>query len=89
MKWQSESEAADMDLLYDKRSISSEANSDAVFSNEAHEIFARQQQNQVLWQPQEIEETLCQVPNGVHIMEMVKSGCFLGKSGGREKCSSL
>lgn len=74
-----------MDLLYDKRSISSEANSDAVFSNEAHEIFARQQQNQVLWQPQEIEETLFTVPNGVHILEMVKSGCFLGKMGTKQQ----
>ncbi|XP_034482338.1 transient receptor potential channel pyrexia [Drosophila innubila] len=77
LKWQSESEAADMDLLFDKRSISSEANSDAVFSNEAHEIFARQQQNQVLWQPQEIDETLSALPNAVHILEMVKSACFL------------
>lgn len=68
-----------MDLLFDKRSISSEANSDAVFSNEAHEIFTRQQQSQVLWQPQEIEETLCAVPNGAHILDMVKSGCFLGE----------
>lgn len=77
LKWQSESEAADMDLLFDKRSISSEANSDAVFSNEAHEIFARQQQNQVLWEPQEIDDTLATMPNAIHILEMVKSSCFL------------
>ncbi|XP_043070539.1 transient receptor potential channel pyrexia isoform X2 [Drosophila grimshawi] len=77
LKWQSESETADMDLLFDKRSISSEVNSDAVFSNEAHEIFARQQQNQILWQPQEIEETMCAVPNGRHIFDVVKSGGFL------------
>ncbi|XP_034107752.1 transient receptor potential channel pyrexia [Drosophila albomicans] len=78
LKWNSESEgAADMDLLFDKRSISSEANSDAVFSNEAHEIFARQQQNQVLWQPQEIDESLSLLPNGVPILEMVKSACFM------------
>ncbi|ALC43922.1 pyx [Drosophila busckii] len=77
LKWHSESEAAEMDMLYDKSSISSEVNSDAVFSNEAHEIFARQQQNQVLWQPQEIEDTLCMLPKARHMLEMVKSGCFL------------
>lgn len=78
LKWQSESETAEMQMLFDKRSISSEANSDAVFSNEAHEIFTRQQQSQVLWQAQEIEETLCTVPNGRQILDMVKSACFLG-----------
>lgn len=78
LKWQSESDAAEMQMLFDKRSISSEANSDAVFSNEAHEIFTRQQQSQVLWQAQEVEETLCAVPNGRQILDLVKSGCFLG-----------
>ncbi|TDG48585.1 hypothetical protein AWZ03_004914 [Drosophila navojoa] len=77
LKWQLESDAAEMQMLFDKRSISSEANSDAVFSNEAHEIFTRQQQSQVLWQAQEIEETLCAVPNGRQILDLVKSGCFL------------
>ncbi|XP_030385731.1 transient receptor potential channel pyrexia [Scaptodrosophila lebanonensis] len=75
LKWHSESEQAD--LLFDKRSISSETNSDAVFSNEAHEIFTRQQQNEVLWQPQEVDETLCAQPNARHVFEMVQSGCFL------------
>ncbi|XP_068149170.1 transient receptor potential channel pyrexia [Drosophila tropicalis] len=81
LKWNSESDrdGADVDLLFEKRSISSESNSDAVFSNEAHEIFARQQQNQVLWQPQEIEETLLGAGTtmAINIFEMVKTGCFL------------
>ncbi|XP_017127325.1 transient receptor potential channel pyrexia [Drosophila elegans] len=79
LKWNSESDqAADEDLLLDKRSsISSEANSAGVFSDEAHEIFARQQQNQILWELEEIEETLAAAPGGKHVLEMVRSGCFL------------
>ncbi|XP_016981845.1 transient receptor potential channel pyrexia [Drosophila rhopaloa] len=78
LKWNSESDqAADEDLLLDKRSISSEANSAGVFSDEAHEIFARQQQNQILWELDEIEETLTAAPGGKHVLEMVRSGCFL------------
>ncbi|KAI8039367.1 transient receptor potential channel pyrexia isoform X1 [Drosophila gunungcola] len=79
LKWNSESDqAADEDLLLDKRSsISSEANSAGVFSDEAHEIFARQQQNQILWELEEIEETLAAAPGGKHVLEMVRSGRFL------------
>lgn len=80
LKWNSESDqAADVDLLLDKRSISSEANSAGVFSDEAHEIFARQQQNQILWELEEIEATLTATPRAKHVLEMVRSGCFLGK----------
>jgi len=68
-----------VDLLLDRRSISSEANSAGVFSDEAHEIFARQQQNQVLWDFEEIEETLTAAPGGQQVLEMVRSGCFLGE----------
>ncbi|XP_017057977.1 transient receptor potential channel pyrexia isoform X1 [Drosophila ficusphila] len=78
LKWNSESDqAAEVDLLLDKRSISSETNSAGVFSDEAHEIYARQQQNQILWELEEIEETLASSPGGKHVLEMVRSGCFL------------
>ncbi|XP_033161869.1 transient receptor potential channel pyrexia [Drosophila mauritiana] len=78
LKWNSESDqTADVDLLLDKRSISSEANSAGVFSDEAHEIFARQQQNQILWDLDEIKETLNESPGGKHVVDMVQSGCFL------------
>jgi len=80
LKWNSESDpTADVDLLLDKRSISSEANSAGVFSDEAHEIFARQQQNQILWDLDEVKETLTESPGGKHVVDMVQSGCFLGE----------
>ncbi|XP_020801629.1 transient receptor potential channel pyrexia isoform X1 [Drosophila serrata] len=88
LKWNSESDqAADVDLLLDKRSISSEANSAGVFSDEAHEIFARQQQNQILWELEEIEETLSATPRAKHVLEMVRSGCFLELMTDSSDCS--
>ncbi|KAH8303827.1 hypothetical protein KR018_008986, partial [Drosophila ironensis] len=78
LRWNSESDqGADEDLLLDKRSISSEANNDGAFSNEAHEIFARQQQNQILWELEEIEDTLLAMPGAKHVLEMARTGCFL------------
>ncbi|XP_037939903.1 transient receptor potential channel pyrexia [Teleopsis dalmanni] len=77
LKWHSESDAND-DLIYDKRSISSESNSDAIFSDEAHEIFMWQQQHQVLWDNNEIDDTLSTMtPNSANLLNMVKTGCFL------------
>ncbi|KAH8297826.1 hypothetical protein KR054_011149 [Drosophila jambulina] len=88
LKWNSESDqAADVDLLLDKRSISSEANSAGVFSDEAHEIFARQQQNQILWELEEIEETLSATPRAKHVLELVRSGCFLELMADSSDCS--
>ncbi|XP_017091126.2 transient receptor potential channel pyrexia isoform X1 [Drosophila bipectinata] len=78
LKWNSESDReADVDLLLDKRSISSEANNDGAFSNEAHEIFARQQQNQNLWELEEIEDTLLAMPGAKHVLDLCQTGCLL------------
>ncbi|XP_053957112.1 transient receptor potential channel pyrexia isoform X2 [Anastrepha ludens] len=79
LKWHSESHDTN-DLFFDKRSISSEnsSNSDAVFSDEAHEIFLWQQQHQMIWDQHEIEETLSLAPGSLAIFEMVKSNCFIG-----------
>lgn len=74
LKWQSESE--NLDVIYDKRSISSEGSSNAVFSEEANEIFSWQQQHQTIWDSKEIEDSLLALPNAVLIYEMVKKGCF-------------
>ncbi|XP_054734115.1 transient receptor potential channel pyrexia isoform X2 [Anastrepha obliqua] len=78
LKWHSESHDTN-DLFFDKRSISSEnsSNSDAVFSDEAHEIFLWQQQHQMIWDQHEIEETLSLTPGSLAIFEMVKSNCFI------------
>lgn len=80
LKWNSESHETH-DFFFDKRSISSEnsSNSDAVFSDEAHEIFLWQQQHQMIWDQLEIEETLSLVPNSLAIFEMVKTNCFIGQ----------
>ena len=66
----------DNEVFYDKRSISSESNSDGIFSDEAHEILLTQQQNKVLWDSQEIEETLAQSNNAAQVFVMVKTGTF-------------
>ncbi|XP_050336181.1 transient receptor potential channel pyrexia isoform X2 [Bactrocera neohumeralis] len=78
LKWNSESHETH-DFFFDKRSISSEnsSNSDAVFSDEAHEIFLWQQQHQMIWDQLEVEETLSLVPNSLAIFEMVKTNCFM------------
>ncbi|CAD7003729.1 transient receptor potential channel pyrexia isoform X4 [Ceratitis capitata] len=78
LKWHSESHETH-DFFFDKRSISSEnsSNSDAVFSDEAHEIFLWQQQHQMIWDQHEIEETLGMTPNSLAIFEMVKRNCFM------------
>ncbi|XP_022210828.2 transient receptor potential channel pyrexia [Drosophila obscura] len=80
LKWNSESDQAadqDADLLFEKSSVSSEANFDADLSKEAQKIFDRQQQTQNQWRPQEIERTLCAMPNAKHVVDMVKTGCIL------------
>lgn len=77
LKRNSECGGIDNEAYYDdKRSISSESNSDAIFSDEAHEIFVLQQQNQILWENQEIEDTLGQANNSAEVLLMVKTGTF-------------
>ncbi|KNC24063.1 Transient receptor potential channel pyrexia [Lucilia cuprina] len=66
----------DNEVFYDRRSISSESNSDALFSNETHEIFVTQQQNKVLWDSMEIEDTLAEANNATEVLHMVKTGTF-------------
>ncbi|XP_059216048.1 transient receptor potential channel pyrexia [Stomoxys calcitrans] len=65
----------DNEVFY-QRSISSESNSDTIFSDEAHEILLLQQQHQVLWENKEIEETLGQLNNAAAVAHMVKTGTF-------------
>lgn len=73
LKRNSDSGGIDNEVYYE-RSISSESNSDTIFSDEAHEILVWQQQHQVLWDSKEIEETLSQLNNAVNVAQMVKTG---------------
>ncbi|XP_055849071.1 transient receptor potential channel pyrexia isoform X2 [Episyrphus balteatus] len=71
--WNSDREIED---YYDKRSISSESDSD-IFSNETDAIHSWQQRSHVIWDIAEIEETLRrQSLNADNILEMVKCGEF-------------
>ncbi|XP_055903474.1 transient receptor potential channel pyrexia [Eupeodes corollae] len=79
LNWNSDRELED---LYDKRSISSESDSD-IFSNETDAINSWQQHSHVIWDIKEIEDTLSrQCVSSGNIFEMVKCGEFYELSSG-------